>query len=473
MEKIGEKMYQRIRDYILDNHMIEEGMTVLAGVSGGADSMTMLALLRQFCKEQAAVLRVVHVNHGIRGEEALEDQKLVEQTCHTWQIPCRVYSYSVPELAKEYKKGEEEMGRLVRGHAFDQEIKGLKEEPEKIRIALAHNQQDQAETVLHNLARGTGIRGLAGILPVSGNRIRPILCLNREEIVNYLKEIRIPYAEDSSNQSDLYTRNRIRHHIIPVLKDQVNGQAVRHIAGMASIAAKTEQYLEGRGKELLRKCRREKDRIYLEQEFSRAPEMEQLYAVLLGMEQLAGKRRDITSGHVESVWKLLSLPVGKRRNLPYGIQARRTYDGICLELRGSREEEKNDREMERVLELSGEELTGFASEGFFMRVFSCENEKIEEKKYTKWLDYDKIDKTLTVRTRRTGDYMIVRGDGTRKKITRVMIDDKIPLEIRDSIPLIACENEILWITGGRLNERYKVTAETKRVLEIQYQGGKM
>ena len=108
-----------------------------------------------------------------------------------------------------------------------------------------------------------------------------------------------------------------------------------------------------------------------------------------------------------------------------------------------------------------------------MRVFSYAGEKIEEKKYTKWLDYDKIEKALTVRTRKTGDYMTVRADGARKKITRVMIDDKIPLEIRDTIPLIACGDEILWLTGGRLNERYKVAAETKKVLEIQYQGGKI
>ena len=466
-------MYQRIRNYILENHMIEPEMTVLAGVSGGADSMMMLSVLRRFCKECGAELSVVHVNHGIRGEEALRDQKLVEQMCRDWRIPCRVYPYSVPELAKRYKKGEEETGRLVRSRAFEEEIRRLGRKPESVRVALAHNRQDLAETVLHNLARGAGIRGLAGILPVCGNRIRPILCLTREEIIGYLEEEKIPYVQDSSNDSDLYTRNRIRHHILPAMEKQMNEQAVRHIAVTASIAAKTEAYLEEKGWELLKKCRMEENRIWLEEDFVCAPEMEKIYAVLRGMEQLAGKRQDITSGHVERVLGLLKLPVGKKANQPYGIVAKRTYEGICLERTDREESQTAGRDASGIRLLPESGFLNWGDGSFCMRVFSYAGEKIEEKKYTKWLDYDKIEKALTVRTRKTGDYMTVRADGARKKITRVMIDDKIPLEIRDTIPLIACGDEILWLTGGRLNERYKVAAETRKVLEIQYQGGKI
>ena len=295
----------------------------------------------------------------------------------------------------------------------------------------------------------------------------------KREIIGYLEEEKIPYVQDSSNDSDLYTRNRIRHHILPAMEKQMNEQAVRHIAVTASIAAKTEAYLEEKGWELLKKCRMEENRIWLEEDFVCAPEMEKIYAVLRGMEQLAGKRQDITSGHVERVLGLLKLPVGKKANQPYGIVAKRTYEGICLERTDREESQTAGRDASGIRLLPESGFLNWGDGSFCMRVFSYAGEKIEEKKYTKWLDYDKIEKALTVRTRKTGDYMTVRADGARKKITRVMIDDKIPLEIRDTIPLIACGDEILWLTGGRLNERYKVAAETKKVLEIQYQGGKI
>ena len=464
-------MYQRIRNYILDNHMIEPEMTVLAGVSGGADSMMMLSVLRRFCKECGAECRVVHVNHGIRGEEALRDQKLVEQMCRDWNIPCRVYPYSVPELAKKYKMGEEETGRLVRGHAFEEEIRHLGRKPEHIRVALAHNRQDLAETVLHNLARGTGIRGLSGILPVSGNRIRPILCLTREEIIGYLEEENIPYVQDSSNNSDLYTRNRIRHHILPAMEKQVNEQAVRHIAVTASIAAKTEAYLEERGWKLLEKCSMEEKRIWLEGDFLCAPEMEKIYAVLLGMEKLAGKRQDITAGHVERVLGLLKLPVGKKVNQPYGIVAKRTYEGICLERTDGEELQTVDRDVfgSRLLPKSG--ILNWGDGNFCMRVFSYTGEKIEEKKYTKWLDYDKIKNSVEIRHRRSGDRISILPSGGSKKLKDYLIDRKIPREKRDDLWLAADGSEILWVIGDRISEAYKVTDKTRKILHIQIKGG--
>ena len=141
-------------------------------------------------------LKVVHVHHGIRGEEADRDAALVKQVCSDWQIPCQILRYDVPDLAKGWKVGTEEAGRRVRQEAFTLASKGC---TARVRIALAHNQDDLAETVVHNLCRGTGIRGLSAMRPVSDPIIRPVLCLKKHQILEYLKGAGILYGQDSTN----------------------------------------------------------------------------------------------------------------------------------------------------------------------------------------------------------------------------------------------------------------------------------
>ena len=159
------------------------------------------------------------------------DEQFVEKICRDWGVPFRSRHYPVPELSGKWKLGEEETGRIVRKQAFQEEKKRLGfsgEQSEKngqFRIALAHNRNDLAETMLHHLARGTGIRGLSGIQAVNGEIIRPVLCLERKEIVNYLKERGISYITDSSNLSDDYTRNRIRNHVLPAMEQKINAKS--------------------------------------------------------------------------------------------------------------------------------------------------------------------------------------------------------------------------------------------------------
>ncbi len=180
---------------------------VLAGVSGGSDSMAMLRILKELQGKLDFTLRVVHIHHGIRGKEADRDQSFVENICRKWQIPCTVYCYDVPGLSREWKLGEEETGRIVRKEAFQREAAVCGRKDSEIKIALAHNQEDLAETMLHNLCRGTGLRGLCTMRPVDGEIIRPILCLSRDKIAEYLKEKKISLIQDSTNLSDEYTRN--------------------------------------------------------------------------------------------------------------------------------------------------------------------------------------------------------------------------------------------------------------------------
>ena len=474
-------MLERVKKYIRENHMLKTGDLVAAGVSGGADSIAMLHILKQLQTEFGFLLEAVHVHHGIRGEEADRDEKLVRDICREWEIPFRSYHYPVPELSKKWKLGEEETGRLVRKEAFSREREwlGFPEqssdgEPQFL-VALAHNRNDLAETMLHHLARGTGIRGLAGIRPCSGKIIRPVLCLERREIVNYLKEGEISYITDSTNLSDEYTRNRIRHHVLPVMEKEINSGAVEHMAETARVLAEAEEYLCKKGCELLEHCTQKKGYLLVES-FFREAHIIQEYAVLEAFGRLAGKRKDFTALHVEQVLSLREKTTGRYIQLPRELRAVRVYEGVRLERTDNESVRRIDETApETLAELSWEIPVPGTLEcpfGIFeAKIFPYKNQKIEEKKCTKWFDYDKIKTGPCVRTRRQGDFLVVNREGGRKKLNRIFIDEKIPAELRDQIPVIAVGEEILWIPGGRMNEQYKIASTTGRVLELHYQGG--
>ncbi len=467
-------MKKEVLAYIKQNRMIEENDIVLAGVSGGSDSMAMLHLLKELQQEQNFTLRVVHIHHGIRGKEADRDCSFVENICRDWKIPCNVYRYDVPALSREWKLGEEETGRIVRKEAFRREISVCEKQQEDcrsleagVKIALAHNREDLAETMIHNLCRGTGLRGLCAMRPVDGKIIRPILCLNREKIADYLREENISHIQDSTNLSDEYTRNRIRHHILPMLEQQVNTKAAEHMAETAARISQAEEYLTQQSSQVLTEFQTDTGYCFTEKFFLQ-PQIIRIYALQQAMESLAGRRKDLTAVHYEKVLALYEMQTGKKISLPYHMEARRDYEGVRLSLSGINE--KTDTTvMEWGVLIPGTVTCSLGT--FSAEIFSYEGQKIEEKKYTKWFDYDKIVKNPCIRTRKTGDYMVINAQGNTKKLNRCMIDEKIPAEKRDEIPLIACGKEILWMVGNRMNERYKINPQTRKVLVLNYQGG--
>ena len=461
-------MYKKVRAFMEENQMILPGDWVIAGVSGGGDSMAMLSMLKRYAAEKGFALEAVHVNHGIRGEEAKRDQRLVEEICREREIPLQVYCFDVPKLSAEWKMGHEEAGRLARSRAFAQAAAKSRESGGRVRLALAHNQNDAAETMLHNLSRGTGLRGLAGIRPVNGDTIRPVLCLKREEIDHYLKENHIPYVTDSSNLEDDYTRNRIRHHILPCMEREINGETVAHMAETAGMIREADDYLTKRGEELLMRRALEDGSFLLTEEFFEEEPIIQSYAVLAAFERLGGGRKDIGAVHVRQVLALNTRQTGKRLTLPGGVCAGKEYGGVRIRKKNAKEEPAKYGETQWELPAPGTLMCPLGA--FSAEIFSYFGQKISEKKYTKWLDYDKIKDNLSIRTRRAGDTLAI-GKDRRKKVSRCMIDDKIPIEQRERIPLLVCGEEVLWMVGGRISEKYKISRSTERVLEVSYQGG--
>lgn len=330
-------MIERVKKYIRENQMLKAGDIVAAGVSGGADSIAMLHILKSIQEEFGFFLEAVHVHHGIRGDEADRDENLVKKICQEWKIPFQSYHYPVPELSRKWRLGEEETGRIVRKQAFAKEKQRIafsefpEENERRFCVALAHNRNDLAETMLHHLARGTGLRGLSGIHPCSDGIIRPVLCLERREIVYYLEENEISYITDSSNLSDGYTRNRIRHHVLEELKTEVNPQAVRHMAQLSEELEEAREVLARVAeKERKQYVKEDADGAILLEALKKEPDLISRQIIHTLLKEISGKQKNFTRIHIEAVQQLWKQKVGARRDLPYEMQARRTYDGILL-----------------------------------------------------------------------------------------------------------------------------------------------
>ena len=475
--------------------MEEQGMPVRGGrvitaLSGGADSVCLLTVLHRIRESDDLNLRAVHVHHGLRGEEADRDVRFVQALCNRLEIPLTVVYRDVAAYAADHGFSTEEAGRVLRYEAFALEARRWAAEAavqeEDIYLALAHHKDDHAETILHHLLRGSGLKGLSGIRPVQGTRIRPLLCVNRAEILEYLKAEGIAWCEDSTNKSDDYTRNRIRNQLIPQMKEQINPRAVENIVRAGEIFAQADGYLERQAQLVWQKegsvCENSKDAAWslergaasagnaeheqIQQEavscsrisltaFRAQEPIIQTYIVRHMLDLVTPGWKDITFGHFQDIADLTGKQVGKRLDLPCGMQAVCDYEYLMI-VRRKREPD--------VSPATAGELK--------MRIFSRKKgEEIPKNRYTKWFDYDKIKNTLFLRTRQTGDYLMLPGGG-RKAVTRYMIDEKIPREERESIPVLAEGSHVLWVVGFRISEYYKVTNTTKTILEAEYDGGK-
>ena len=463
-------MRNKVLKYIKENRMIEAGESVVAGVSGGADSMCLLHILASLKEELSFSLAVVHVHHGIRGETADRDALFVEKYCRQREIPFFLYNYDVPALAKTWGMSCEEAGRKDRYESFQEVLK--KTAPDGTgKIAVAHNADDGAETVLLNLFRGCGIKGLCGIQPVREQIIRPILCLSRKEIEQYDLDNNIEYVTDETNLLEEYTRNKIRLGIMPRITEGINDRALEHINMTAESLMEINDYMEYQCSRVFDELVRETENcLYIDAEgFSKLHIAMKRQLVKTCIYKVAGRAKDITRDHMESVLALFHMQVGKSVNLPYKMVAVREYGQVSLKVSQER--------LER-LERHQEKATDINNTGTY--VARCGGHTVElvverdvfdpaifnENQYTKWIDCDIIKSNLQLRTRRQGDYIVVDSKGSRKKLKDYFIDQKIPKEQRDSVPLIADGSEILWIIGHRLSWSYKVDENSKNILRL-------
>jgi len=453
-------MIEKVRAYIKEQNMLSDGDKVVVGVSGGADSMCLLSCLMELRKDYGLELFVVHVNHGIRGEEARADAEYVKAFCEENELSVRIIEADIKGLAQKEGLSEEEAGRKVRYEEFEKECKihGCG------KIAIAHNENDNAETVLFHLFRGSGIRGISGIKPTRGMIIRPLLTCLRSEIEAYLEEKSIPFRTDATNLTEDYSRNKIRRRVLPYVKEEINAKAVEHITSLASEMTQIDAFLNHYVKEQYGHIVTKIENGYSISlnEFGLLDQIIKQRLIQKVLEDLAGGLKNIERKHILDIISLENKQVGKQIMLPYHIFVKRGYTTFDVCILNKMEETCAD---EMLCEIPG----SIYIESLGMRLaLSIENYKktmrIPQNGYTKWFDYDKIRNAIVVRTRRTGDFLQINQSGGRKSLKSVMIDKKIPKEQRDKLCLLTAGDHVLWMIGDRGTEGFFVSDETKRIL---------
>lgn len=453
---------EKVLDYIRKNGMIQRGDRIIAGVSGGPDSLCLLFLLDKYKETLGISLEVVHMEHGIRGKESLEDAVFVENFCRKLAIPCHTYHRDIPKLAREWKCSEEEAGRRARYEAFEE----VRVKNGGTKIAVAHNRNDQAETVLFHLVRGSGLSGLSGIRPVRGNIIRPLLCLTREEIEDLLKKENLPFRTDATNFETDYARNRIRLNILPLLREELNPRACEHLAETAERLALAEDYLVGQAEEAAKRLASRRSGgstgLLLDREgFLKEPEALKAYILRYCLRETA-PLYNISALHLSAITELASRQSGRSLNLPGGLTVHTEGAYLIFDKPGIFKEEQ-----QRETKLIVPGTVRYGKYRLTASIFPYKNEIIPEKMYTKWFDYDTIKNTVQIRPRRSGDFLTVTASGGRKTLKKYLIDEKIPAGERDRLCLLADGSQILWVVGHRISEAYKVTEKTSRVLKVQ------
>ena len=476
-------MIQKVISFMEKHKMIEEHDLVAAGVSGGADSLCLLFVLLEYQKKVPFELIVVHVNHRIR-REAGEDADFVREICDKYKVPYFLKETDVSKLAKKEHWSEEEAGRKVRYAAFQEALDICKMKQEslkaaKCKIAVAHHQKDVAETVLFHMFRGTGIHGMSGILPVNNNIIRPLLSCSREEIEAFLLLRGEKWCIDRTNDEDTYTRNKIRHHILAYAEREINEKATEHVAKTAAMMASMREYLEFEVAKMMDRIAQVKSHeIWVDIEGLKGyPELLQGQFLLAVIEKLCQGRKDIGSKHIQDILDLLEKSGRKRIHLPGRLEVVKEYNNLWIKESKSylnedkRKESTNETpsiEQEKIAELEyGKEY--LLDDGSILElslINIADFKGIEEKKYTKYFDYDKINNWLTLRFRQSGDYLTINDSGQKKTLKEYFINEKVPSIIRAKIPLIAEGNHILWAIGYRISAYYKVTSETKKILQM-------
>jgi tRNA(Ile)-lysidine synthase len=454
-------MVDKVLNTIKKFNMINKGDNLLIGVSGGADSICLLHILDKLKQELEIDIHVVHVQHGIRGKEADEDAKFVENLCLEKGIKFNVYYFDVKKLAKESKLSEEEMGRKVRYQVF----KEASTQFDANKIVLAHHMNDNAETIIINLLRGTGIKGMGGIRPVRDNIIRPLIECSRLEIENYCLNNHIEYRNDYTNNMEIYTRNKIRHTVIPYIQNNFNQNFIGNIVNTASIFRSEDEFIENIVIDYMKNIVKANTKEYII-DLDRFMELDIVIKRRL-IRQILGQIRslkDIEYKHINQIVQLADKQVSKRINLPKGLIAKKTYNSIVIKFLGENKDKLIDYEIKDLSPIYINELDKHIE----FKLIKDKKNNIPKNLYTKWFDYDKIKYNLKVRSRESGDIIAIKGINGTKKLKKFYIDCKIPKEDRDTIPLLADGQNIIWIIGYRISEEYKVTTSTKNILEVRY-----
>ncbi len=437
--------------------MLAGGETALVGLSGGPDSVCLLTLLYRIRDMLRLSIRAVYVNHNLRPGETGREIEFCRGLCDGYGIPLVVKSIDVAAYAEQFGMNRQEAARELRYRAFEEAAFEVKAD----RIALAHNADDQVETFFMRLLRGSGPKGLSGIPPTRGKIIRPLIETGRDAIERFLEAEKIPFVVDSSNLEVHYLRNRLRKFLVPEMK-ALNPNLAATLLNTVSILQEEERFFGVTvTKKLMKMISRKTDEKI---ELFIAP-MEVMDTVILrrvlrrAIEETRGLR-GIGYIHIEAIMRLIrSGSPGNRLYLPKGVRVIREYS--LLIITSAPPQKIKEYELRPPAELAIREA------GLVVRAFIGETAPDSgDGKSSVVLDADAVRFPLTVRSRRNGDFFFPLGFGKRKKLQDFFVDEKVPRDERDSVPVVLSGDDIVWIAGHRADERFRITDRTRSFLKL-------
>jgi tRNA(Ile)-lysidine synthase len=484
----------RAGQMIAENDLLAREERVVLGVSGGPDSVGLLYLLQGL--GLGLKLHIAHLNHLIRGAEAEEDARFVEGLAEKLGLPATIETRDVPRAHKRWGGSLEEAARRVR-YAFLEEVAqkaGAK------KIALGHTADDQVETILQHILKGTGLRGLRGMLPRRPLHpasdvfvIRPLLGIWHQEIEEYLEEKRIAFRRDKSNVARNFLRNRLRHELLPFLQADYNKGVKEAILRLGEQAQMAYDFLREKVEEAEEK---ELPQVSRPTTHDSGPETADIghptfvdAGLLLGLHpavaselireiaaRLGAKRRDFNLGHFKETVQLARGETGKAVHLPGGVRVVKEYGRLRFETADDADsrtadvaESESPDVAEGVISIPGRAVIPDLGLEFEVETIGKEDFKNFLKRRNnrqEAMDRAGIKVPLRVRFRRAGDRFWPLGAKGEKKLKDFFIDQKVPRRLRDRIPLVVSGDRVIWVVGYRIDERVKVTEKTEEVIAI-------
>ena len=460
-------MLDKVREYILENELIDKGDHILVALSGGPDSVCLLHILARLRSEFNLRLGAIHINHLLRGEEAIEDENYTKELCRFLDVENYVERIDIATIAAKEGQSIELAGREERYKAFNK----VKEKFSYNKIAVAHNSNDQAETILMRLMRGSGLEGLTGIKAKREDGIiRPILCLNRNQIEAYCDEYKLEPRIDKSNYEKIYNRNKVRLDILPYMKENFNEDIIDTLNRMSLLLQKDNEYLEEVAAMAYKKyCKEENDKIIVSRElFENEKEAITTRILKRSFKNISNSYKNFEMKHIVDIIELSKLGTNKELHLTNGIVVQNIYGDIIFKQRKNKEDNIKLNEVYIKKEDFFNKIE-FSKYEIELQIISKKNNiEFSNNDLIKFFDYDKIEEGIIIRNRKDGDKMVPIGMKGTKKLKDIFINSKIPKEIRDIIPIVCFDEKIAWVVGVKVSEQFKVTSNTKQILKITF-----
>ena len=459
-------MLDKVINYIKENKIIQQDDRILVALSGGPDSVCLLHMLYRIKDKFNLKLGAIHINHMLRGEEADKDENYIIDLCEQMGIKHYVKRINIEYIAKETNVSLETAGRNERYKAFE-EIK-IKDKYNK--IAVAHNANDQAETILMRIMRGTGLEGLTGIKPQrEGGIIRPILCLNRQEIEDYCEYNGLNPRIDASNYDRHYSRNRVRLDILPYMRDNFNKDIIDTLNRMTLLLQKDNEFIEEYSKKCYNiYCKKHNNKLEILKELFEK-EMESIITrvVIIAFKEISKSYQNFEMKHIYEIVNLASRETGKKINLTNNIICENLYGNIVLSKNDNKYYNycvKTEIKLDKDNIIENIEFNNYIIN--FEVIENKKKEKFTKNNLIKLFNYDKIEKEILIRYRKDGDKIIPLGMSGSKKVKDIFINSKVPREERDNTPILCFDDKISWIVGYKTSQLFKIDSDTKMILKI-------